>query len=51
MYPDLRLLRMTEGIRLPILLPALLGLMAVGAAIPRLAVSGVVIAQVIQATN
>ena len=48
MYLNLRLLGMTEGIRLRILLAAMVGLMAVGAAIARPAISRVFIAQVFQ---
>ena len=43
MYLNLRLLGMTEGIRLRILLAAVVGPMAVGAGIARLAISGGVI--------
>ena len=48
MYFNLRLVRMTRGMRLRILLAALVGLAAVAAGIARLAISGVVIAQVFQ---
>ena len=48
MYFNLRLFAMTEGMRLPILLAALGGLLAVVTGIARLAVSGVVIARVFQ---
>ena len=48
MYPNLRLLGMTEGMRLRILLAAVAGLVAAGAGGARLAISGLVIAQVFQ---
>ena len=48
MYFSLRLFGMTEGFRLRIVLAALAGLLAVGAGIARLAISGVVIARVFQ---
>ena len=48
MHLNLRILGMTKGIRLRILLAAMVGLMAVGAGTARRAISGVVIAQVFQ---
>ena len=48
MYFSLRLFGMTEGFRLRIVIAALAGLLAVGAGIARLAISGVVIARVFQ---
>ncbi len=47
MYFDLRLFELTRGVRLRILFAAALGLIAVGAGVARLAVSGVVIYRVI----
>ena len=47
MYFDLRLFGLTRGLRLRILFAAALGLIAVGAGVARLAVSGVVIYRVI----
>ena len=47
MYFDWRLFSLTRGVRLRILLAAVLGLVAVGAGVARLAVSGVVIYQVL----
>ncbi len=47
MYFDLRLFELTRGIRLRIVFAAILGLVAVGAGVSRLAVSGVIIYQVI----
>ncbi len=47
MYFDWRLFSLTRGVRLRILLAAVLGLIAVGAGVARLAVSGVVIYQVL----
>jgi ATP-binding cassette subfamily C protein CydCD len=48
MHLNLRLLGMTEGMRLRILLTAVVGLVAVGAGVARLAICGVIIAQVFQ---
>ena len=47
MYFDWRLFELTRGVRLRILFAALLGLIAVGAGVSRLAVSGVVIYRVL----
>ena len=47
MYFDWRLFSLTRGVRLSILVAALLGLVAVGAGVARLAVSGVVIYRVL----
>ncbi len=47
MYFDWRLFGLTRGVRLRILFAAVLGLIAVGAGVARLAVSGVVIYQVL----
>ena len=47
MYFDWRLFSLTRGVRLRILFAAILGLIAVGAGVARLAVSGVVIYQVL----
>ena len=47
MYFDWRLFELTRGVRLRILLAAALGLIAVGAGVARLAVSGVIIYRVI----
>ncbi len=47
MHLDPRLLAYTHGVRLRILLASLLGLLAMGAGVARLAVAGVVIVQVI----
>ena len=47
MYLHPRLLALTEGVRLRILAAALIGLLAVGAGIARLAVAAVVIVKVI----
>ncbi len=47
MYFDWRLFSLTRGVRLRILFAAVLGLIAVGAGVARLAVSGVVIYQVL----
>ena len=47
MYFDWRLFALTRGVRLRILFAALLGLVAVAAGVSRLAVSGVVIYQVL----
>ena len=47
MYFDWRLFGLTQGVRLRILFAAVLGLIAVGAGVARLAVSGVVIYQVL----
>ena len=48
MYFSPRLFAMTKGFRLRILLAALAGLLAIGAGLARLAISGVVIARVFQ---
>ncbi len=48
MYFDLRLFAMTQGVRLRILLAALIGLAGLPVSLGRLALSGVVIAGVIQ---
>ena len=48
MYFNLRLFAMTKGLRLRILFAALMGLVAVGASIARLAITGVIIARVFQ---
>ena len=48
MYFNLRLFAMTKGLRLRILFAALMGLIAVGASIARLAITGVIIARVFQ---
>ena len=47
MYFDRRLFGLTRGVRLRILYAAALGLIAVGAGVARLAVSGVVIHRVL----
>ena len=47
MYFDWRLFGLTRGVRLRILIAAALGLIAVGAGVSRLAVSGVVIYRVL----
>ena len=47
MYFDPRLFELTKGVRLRIVFAAILGLIAVGAGVSRLAVSGVVIYQVL----
>ena len=51
MYFNLRLFAMTAGYRLRILLATALGLLATGAGIARLALSGVIIAQVFQGAS
>ena len=48
MYFDLRLFAMTQGLRLRILLAALVGLVGLPLSLGRLALSGVVIASVIR---
>ncbi len=47
MYFDLRLFSLTKGVRLRIIVAAILGLIAVGAGVSRLAISGVIIYRVL----